>query len=93
MKSTINRTKAGLIGYLHALHWQLEREFHYQPEELERMDALELKAETNDLADHLSRCLGGEDAVERARENAWAAWADIAFLAWELHTLTQEAAK
>ena len=59
-----------LLGYLWALHDQLEREFVFTPEELRGMSSAELRAMTKDLAGHLENCCPDQGRVKLAKANA-----------------------
>jgi DNA-binding ferritin-like protein len=72
------RSRKDLIGYFYALHDALEKDFPYSAEQINAMDAADLKKSTARLSDSLARTDAGADgAVERAMENAPAAYKQL----------------
>ena len=70
-------TKRTLLGYLLALHWELEREFCFTPGELKTLTVRDLLAMTRALAARLATCPGGDESVSTARANATAAYSHL----------------
>jgi DNA-binding ferritin-like protein len=72
------RSRTDLIGYFYALHDALEKEFNYSAEQIGGMTNAWLRRRTMQLSDHLARTGAGADgAVERAMENAPAAYKQL----------------
>jgi len=72
------RSRKDLIGFFYALHDALEKDFSYTAQQINAMDAAELKKSTARLSDSLARTDAGADgAVERAMENAPAAYRQL----------------
>lgn len=72
------RSRKDLIGYFYALHDALEKDFSYTAQQINAMDAADLKKSTARLSDALARTDAGADgAVERAMDNAPAAYKQL----------------
>tara|TARA_R110002051_G_scaffold190642_2_gene259551 strand:+ start:176 stop:427 length:252 start_codon:yes stop_codon:yes gene_type:complete len=62
--------KKELLGYFHALHDELEKEFNYTAKELKAMSVAELKKSTMRFTEQLFETLNGKEAVDRAKRSA-----------------------
>jgi len=71
------RKREDLIGYFYALHDALEKEFNYSAEQIGGMTNAWLRRRTMQLSDSLARTDAGDGAVERAMENAPAAYKQL----------------
>ena len=72
------RSRKDLIGFFYALHDALEKEFNYSAEQIGGMTNAWLKRRNRQLSDSLARTDAGADgAVERAMENAPAAYKQL----------------